>query len=196
MKILGIDHATVHGGLAVLVGDSEFACMDTIDLSEFEGMSPERAMFDVTDTYIEIYHPNCVALEKPMALRNGKIARMLIQVYTGAKLAAELRDVPVVEVTPQEVKLYTAGHGQAEKEDVARALVAQFGIPMDKVAPPIYYKTGKKKGQLRDRLWDVSDSMALAIAASRILHKRSLEAIPLGSMHFEVGGVNGHVSRT
>lgn len=172
MRILGIDHATVHGGIAVLLGTSMFEALDPVDLRELDQWSPECAMLNVADTYIDQYKPAYVALEKPMALRNGKVARMLIQVYTGAKLAAELRGIPIIEVTPQEAKLYTAGHGQAEKEDVARALVAQFKLDIDMVAPPVYYKTGKKKGKLKERLYDVSDAAALCIAAQQILRNK------------------------
>lgn len=170
MRILGIDHATVHGGMAVLLGDT-FEYLEPVYLREFEQWSPEVAMFNVVDAHIDEFKPSVVALEKPMALRNGKVARMLIEVYTSAKLAAELRDIRIIEVTPQEAKLYTAGHGQAEKEDVARALVAQFKLDIDKVAPPVYYKTGKKKGQLKERLYDVSDAAALCIAAQQLMKR-------------------------
>lgn len=175
MSILGIDHATNKAGLAFLNDTQQFEELEPILLKEMDTWEPEHAMYNVVETAIEEYKPSYVALEKPMALRNGKVARILIQVYTGAKLAAQINGVRVIEVTPQEAKLYTAGHGQAEKEDVARALVAQFKLDIDKVAPPVYYKTGKKKGQLKERLFDVSDAAALCIAAQQILKREVIE---------------------
>jgi len=175
MKILAIDHATVHGGSAVFDGTS-FSEYEAIDLRDFPMWSPAYAMMQVVDVLIQNHKPDYVALEKPMAMRNAEVARKLIEVYAACKLAAEMHDVPVVEVTPQLAKMYTAGHARAEKEDVARAIQAQFKLPFDSIAPPVYYKDKKRKGQIKERLWDVSDSMAIAIAAKQILHKEAVEA--------------------
>jgi len=177
MKILGIDHATVHGGLA-LMKDETFSIFEPINLKDFQNSSPMYAMFLLVNAYAESYKPDVIALEKPMALRNGDVARKLIEVYSAAKLAAEHSGVPVMEVTPQLAKMYTAGHAGAEKEDVARALQARFGLSYDEIAIPVLYKDKKRAGQVRERLFDVSDACALCVAAWEIKQK---EVMPVGA---------------
>lgn len=177
MRIIGVDHATIHGGIAMLESrwmrtnaDLAFVFHDTINLKDFE-TSPMYAMFNIVDAYIHENKPDVIALEKPMSLRNGDTARKLIEVYSAAKLAAEHADVEVIEVTPQLAKMYTAGHAAAEKDDVARALEARFDLAYDAIAIPVYYKDKKRKGQIRERLYDVSDACALCVAAAQIKAK-------------------------
>lgn len=175
VKVLGIDHATVHAGASVKQG-AKFLCFDAIDLREYEDVSPMRALFDIVGNYIKHYKPDVCALEKPMDNRNGDTTRKLTEVYAACKLAVELHGIPVIEVMPNTAKLAVTGNGHAEKEDVARAIAMQFKLPLDAVAPPVYYVTGKKKGHLKDRLWDVSDSMAICVAAEQIIKLEKLEA--------------------
>ena len=175
-RILGIDHATVHAGYAIFDGE-QFERIGAIDLTKSED-SPSYALFRFTRHLIADYDISVVALEKPMAMKNGKTARMLIEAYTGAKLAAEHHGKEIAEVTPQLAKQYTAGHTQAEKEDVARALVAQFKLDIDVIAPPVYYKRpNKKAGQLRHRLYDPSDAAALCVAAWQIRKSEAIGAM-------------------
>lgn len=167
MKILGIDHATVHAGMAVLE-DGEFKEYKPINLKGFDNITPMHGMFNAVTLFIKLLKPDLIALEKPMALRNGDVARKLIEVYAACKLAAEHNDIPVLEITPQLAKMYTAGHAGAEKDDVARALQARYGLPFDDIAIPVYYKDKKRKGQIKERLYDVSDACAICVAASEI----------------------------
>ncbi|MDA8120716.1 MAG: crossover junction endodeoxyribonuclease RuvC [Gammaproteobacteria bacterium] len=175
--VLGIDHATVHAGIALMEND-QFIRLQAVNAKGHEG-SPMAVMYDTVRDWIETYHPDVVALEKPMALRNGDVARKLIEVYAACKLAAERSGVRVVEVTPQVAKQYTAGHGQAEKEDVARSLQARFGLEYDAIAIPVYYKDKKRKGQVRERLFDVSDACALCVAAREIVMHEVREIQPV-----------------
>ncbi|WAH35030.1 crossover junction endodeoxyribonuclease RuvC [Alicyclobacillus dauci] len=174
MKILGVDHATHHAGIALFESDwmnndtdLAFVTFSAIDLSKCDE-SPMSAMFQIVKLWIFDHRPDVVALEKPMALRNGDVARKLIEVYAACKLAAEQSNVSVMELAPQLGKLHTIGHAGAEKEDVARALQARFDLDYDSIAIPVYYKDKKRKGQVRERLYDVSDACALCVAAAEI----------------------------
>jgi crossover junction endodeoxyribonuclease RuvC len=64
-------------------------------------------------------------------------------------LAAGLRDLPVDELAPAEVKRAVAGRGNATKEQVRRAVMAQCGLR-------------SMKGPS-----DVSDAVAIALCAAR-----------------------------
>lgn len=167
MKILGIDHATIHAGMAFLE-NGVFTQYKPINLKGFDDITPMHGMFNAVTLFIKLFRPDLVALEKPMALRNGDVARKLIEVYAACKLAAEHNNTPVLEITPQLAKMYTAGHAGAEKDDVARSLEARFGLNFDDIAIPVLYKEKKRKGQIRERLYDVSDACAICVAASEI----------------------------
>lgn len=176
--ILGIDHATISAGYAIFDG-TRFHDIGVIHLPDFSG-TPPYVLFTHTEELIDCHKPDLIALEKPMSNRNGDTTRKLTEAYMGAKLAAECHGVEVVEVTPKIAKMYTAGHGEAEKIDVARALVAQFKLDMDTIAPPVYYKRDSKrykKGQLRERLYDPSDAAALCVAAWQIRKSEAIGAM-------------------
>ncbi|SIS88636.1 crossover junction endodeoxyribonuclease RuvC [Alicyclobacillus vulcanalis] len=173
MRILGIDHGTRYAGWAVLdvKGDKhEWLGYGLITLTGEDTLDATMgALHTSVANLIQNYEPTIVALEEPMAMRSGKVARKLIQMYTAARLAAALKHIPILDITPQTLKLYTAGHGAAEKDDVARALVEHYGLDYDEIAVPEYYKSGKRKGELKGRLYDVSDACGLCVAAVRIL---------------------------
>lgn len=173
MRILGIDHGTRYAGWAVLDvkgGKYEWLGYGLITLTGEDTLDATMgALHTSVANLIQNYEPTIVALEEPMAMRSGKVARILIEMYTTARLAAVLRHIPIIDVTPQKLKLYTAGHGGAEKDDVARALCEHYGLEYDEIAVPEYYKTGKRKGQIKGRLYDVSDACGLCVAAVRIL---------------------------
>lgn len=190
MRILGIDHGTRYAGWAVLDvkgGKYEWLGYGLITLTaEVTLDATLAALHTSVNGLIKQYEPNIVALEEPMAMRSGKVARMLIQMYTAAKLAAALRRIPIIQVTPQTLKLYTAGHGAAEKDDVARALVEHYGLDYDDIAVPVYYRTGKRKGQIKERLYDVSDACGLCVATVRILQYK-LAQDEGGGIHVDAG---------
>ncbi len=144
------------------------------------------ALHTSVHSLIAQYEPTIVALEEPMAMRSGKVARKLIQMYTAARLAAALKHIPILDITPQTLKLYTAGHGGAEKDDVARALCEHYGLDYDDIAVPMYYKTSKRKGDIKERLYDVSDACGLCVAAVRVLHYK-LTQDEGGGSHVDAG---------
>lgn len=173
MKILAIDHGTRLVGWAVADGTTVHPC----GLLRLEENYPQSltALFGFVLSQLGEYHPDTVALEKPMSLRNGHIAQMLIEHYTACKLAAVMAHIPVMEIAPPTLKLIVTGVGNADKQAVADALVHKWGLRLDDIAPPELYKTGKRKGEVRKRNWDASDACALAIAA-HVIREREAKA--------------------
>lgn len=165
-RYMGFDHGTSHCGWGVL-DDTELVAYGPLEL-DMPYPSTLPALAGQFERMIEHYRPDVVSLEEPMALRNGGVARKLIEHYSVLKLTALRRGLGLREVTPQTLKIHAAGHGQATKEDVAWAVVKRFGVPYDKVAIPVYYKEKKRAGQVRDRLFDTSDGIGLAWAAYEI----------------------------
>ncbi len=140
-----------------------------LDMTGFTHPEVLRVLKNRAGRLIDQWNPDVVALEKPMAMRSGKVARLLIEMYAACEIAALERHKAIMPVTPQLAKLYAAGHGAADKEDVALALQAKYGLDYDEIAVPLYYKTGKRKGEVRERLWDVSDACALCVAAVELI---------------------------
>jgi crossover junction endodeoxyribonuclease RuvC len=83
-------------------------------------------------------------------------------------LAALHNRVPIAEIRPSELKMFT-GKGNADKETVATEMQMLFDLDYDKIAVPVLYKRddpkGKyNKGDLQQRLFDPSDALALCWA--------------------------------
>ena len=172
-RILAIDHGSRLVGWAVAEDGQPSAC----GLLRLEEDYPQSltALFGFVLSQLGEYHPDTLALEKPMSLRNGRIAQMLIEHYTACKLAAVMAQIPLIEIAPPTLKLIVAGAGNADKQAVADALVHKWGLRLDDIAPPELYKAGKRKGEVRKRNWDASDACALAIAAHVILGRETKE---------------------
>jgi crossover junction endodeoxyribonuclease RuvC len=180
VKILGIDHGTRYAGWAVVsVGRRglTFKGYGLIDLTDHAHPEVLRELKRRAGQLIDQWMPDFVALEKPMAMRSGKVARLLIEMFASCELAALERYRSIIPVTPQLAKMYSAGHAGAEKEDVALALHARYGLEYDEIAVPVLYKSGKRKGQIRDRLFDVSDACALCVAAAELLKAKVETAV-------------------
>ena len=82
--------------------------------------------------------------------RLGRIARRTLVSLLGALLVAIARvGIPLLELTPASVKSSVAGHGGADKQQVARMVKLQLGLGA--IALPS----------------DASDALALALAAGQ-----------------------------
>lgn len=71
-------------------------------------------MLEVIDRHL----PDLCAVEMPVYGRNAQSMLKLGRAQAAAVLAALLRDIPVVEYTPAEVKKSVTGNGSATKEQV------------------------------------------------------------------------------
>ena len=103
-----------------------------------------RAIVEQLTEVIDQHHPDVVAVESPFVKSNVRAALALGRAQAAAFIAAALRDRPVFEYAPREVKIAVAGDGNADKEVVAAALALELGV----AAPPT--------------LLDESDALAVA----------------------------------
>jgi crossover junction endodeoxyribonuclease RuvC len=108
------------------------------------------------------YRPDALAIEDVFTFKNPKTALRLAQARGVAILAASLASVPIFEYAPNQIKNAVAGHGRAEKSQVAYMVKQILKIPLD-LAP------------------DASDALAAAICHA---NQKTLNAA-LG------GGLNG-----
>lgn len=103
-----------------------------------------RAIVEQLTEVIDQHHPDVVAVESPFVKSNVRAALALGRAQAAAFIAAALRDRPVFEYAPREVKIAVAGDGNADKEVVAASLALELGV----AAPPT--------------LLDESDALAVA----------------------------------
>jgi crossover junction endodeoxyribonuclease RuvC len=68
---------------------------------------------------VDQYKPRALAIEDVFTMINPRSALRLAQARGVAILAAALRDIPIFEYAPNQIKNSVTGHGRAEKDQVA-----------------------------------------------------------------------------
>lgn len=150
MRILGIDPGFDRLGIAVIEGDpSRPTLIMSACVLPAKGAPSERLAFvsrAITEAILE-YSPDALAIETLFFGVNKKTALGVAEARGAILAAAGLASLPVIECTPQQVKLAVTGHGGADKASVASM------IPHLLILPP------------KDRLDDELDAIAVGITA-------------------------------
>jgi len=82
-----------------------------------------RTIYDELNGLIEKWRPDLLVMEEVFVLKQyPKAAIQLGEVRGVVYLAAQRRDLPVVDVKPTEVKSALTGSGRADKEQMKRAI--------------------------------------------------------------------------
>jgi len=125
---------------------------------------PERleAIYLALTDLFELHNPALVAVERLFFTKNVQTAFAVGQARGVVLLAAALRGLDVREATPSEVKVATAGHGSAGKEQVGRMVQAILG--MSEMPTPD----------------DAADALAIAICIAH--RERMVSRIPTGAL--------------
>jgi crossover junction endodeoxyribonuclease RuvC len=149
--VLGVDPGLTRCGLGVVSGPPgrpvhvRHDCVTTPSDLPLE-QRLVRLHAGVVDA-IATHRPVLVAVERVLFSRNVRTAMGTGQAAGVAMLAAAQAGLPVVQLTPTDVKASVAGDGGADKDGVARMVVAQLGL----AATP--------------RPADAADALAVALAA-------------------------------
>jgi crossover junction endodeoxyribonuclease RuvC len=131
MKILGIDPGLAVTGFGVVEVDNRGAkllnagCFTT-DSGEISGRL--KLIFGNITDLVASEQPDEVAIEEGFYGKNVKVAMSLGQARGAVLLACSLKNVPVYEYSPREVKLSTVGRGSASKEQVNYMIKALLGL--------------------------------------------------------------------
>jgi len=164
--ILGIDPGTAMLGYGIV--ERTGPRLRAIDYGVIKTSAtlslPERleAIYLALTDLIELHAPVLVGVERLFFTKNVQTAFAVGQARGVVLLAAALHDLEIREATPNEVKVATAGHGSASKEQVARMVQAILGLP--EVPTPD----------------DASDALAIAICVAN--RERSVSRIPVGAL--------------
>jgi crossover junction endodeoxyribonuclease RuvC len=121
--VLGIDPGTATTGYGVVAREGGGAVsLLECGVVRTEATSPLalrlRAIFEGVVEVLERTHPDVVAVESAFYAKNARTALVLGHARVAILLAATLRDLPVAEYAPAEVKNAVAGTGRATKEQV------------------------------------------------------------------------------
>lgn len=132
MRILGIDPGSYSTGYG-LVEDSGGRLKEIESGAIRPGRQKEfllrlSEIHDALSDLIDRARPDEVAVENPFLARNFRSVLQLGQARAAALLPAVKAGVTVFEYAPRQVKLAVVGHGEAEKEQVARMVALLLGL--------------------------------------------------------------------
>ena len=166
MIILGIDPGTAMLGYGVIERTGpRLRGIDYGVISTPSDLSlPERleSIYLALNDLIDLHAPAMVGVERLFFTKNVQTAFAVGQARGVVLLAAAQHDLEVREATPNEVKVATAGHGGAAKEQVQRMVQAILGLA-EMPTPD-----------------DAADALAIAICVAN--RERSISRVPTGAL--------------
>ena len=132
MRILAIDPGFDRLGMAVLEGNpSRPVLLWSTCILPKKG-APEARLAEVwqaVEEALEKYAPEALGIETLFFGVNKKSALGVAEARGVVLAAAGKHQIPVIECSPQEVKLAVTGHGGADKGAVARMLPKLLTLP-------------------------------------------------------------------
>jgi crossover junction endodeoxyribonuclease RuvC len=151
MRIIGIDPGTDRAGFGIVdYAKNAFSYVESGILRVTSGEGRADRLFTIETALREIvarHHPERAGVETLFFSKNRTTALSVAEARgVILKVFAE-NSIPVIEISPMEVKLLLTGHGRAAKNDVARM-------------------AGRFSGaDLSGKVDDETDAVAIAIAA-------------------------------
>jgi len=136
LRILGIDPGYAIVGFGILdyeksrFGVVEYGAIFTEAHTDFNGRL--KNIFEDMEYILEKYKPDCMAIERLYFTTNQKTAIDVAQARGVINLAAAIKNLPVYEYTPLQVKQSVVGYGKAEKKqvmDMTRRILKLEQIP-------------------------------------------------------------------
>jgi crossover junction endodeoxyribonuclease RuvC len=151
-RILGVDPGLTHSGFGIvdLCGNTiTYVESGSIGIPDQNLKIPDRIKYHFLKLgeIIERVQPNELALEAIFYARNVRMAIELAHIRGALILAAKLKNMPVYEYSPLEIKQAVVGYGKASKDQVHKMV-----------------KTILKRQELKDS--HASDALAAAICHS------------------------------
>ena len=131
MRILGIDPGSFATGYGIVEEESGRLCyLECGTIRPLRRHQFLQRLAEIQNALAEIVHrfsPDEVAVENPFLHRNVRSMLQLGQARAAALLPAVQAGLPVFEYAPRQIKLAVAGHGNAEKTQVARMVSLLLG---------------------------------------------------------------------
>ena len=131
MIVLGIDPGLAIMGYGVIRYENQrWEAIDygSVRTGELSFPLRLRKIYDEVCGLIERHHPDELAVEQVFYAENVKTALTVAHARGVILLAAGLKNIPVAEYSPREVKQAVAGSGAASKEQVRRMIRDLLGL--------------------------------------------------------------------
>lgn len=130
--ILGIDPGTTIMGYGIIKCQGakiQLLNFGVLNLSKYKTHEHKlRIIFERITALIDGFTPDHVALEAPFFGKNVQSMLKLGRAQGVAMAAALVKDIPIKEYAPKEIKLAITGNGNASKEQVAGMLQNMFHL--------------------------------------------------------------------
>ncbi len=154
MLILGIDPGLARLGWGVVEETKQtpralaYGCFET--LSKTPHAERLAAVHKELLRLIKKYHPDKIAVEKLFFSKNVKTALQVGEARGVILMTAAILNIPIVEISPKEVKQTLTGYGQADKTQIQRMI--QLLLKLKNIPKPD----------------DAADALAIALAGARL----------------------------
>lgn len=132
MLVLGIDPGTAIVGYGLIEYKKnkmkviDYGCVYT-EKDKSMNMRIKEIYLGITEL-IEKHNPDTVAIEEIFYFKNNKTVISVSQARGVILLAAELKNIPIAEYTPLQVKMGITGYGRAEKKQVQLMVQRILGL--------------------------------------------------------------------
>ena len=124
--IMGMDPGTNIMGYSVIECRGKQVKLVSLGIIDLTGYSDHylkiKHIFERTQSLIDQYHPDDLAIEAPFYGKNVQSMLKLGRAQGAAISAALSRSMPIHEYAPKKIKMSITGNGNAEKEQVAAML--------------------------------------------------------------------------
>ncbi|MFA6414732.1 MAG: crossover junction endodeoxyribonuclease RuvC [Candidatus Paceibacterota bacterium] len=135
MRILAIDPGYDRLGIAIIEGDPSRPTLLMSGCVQPEKGAREDRLAEVSQAVtdaIRDYAPDALAIETLFFSVNKKTALGVAEARGTVLAAAGLASLPVIECSPQQVKLAVTGHGGATKASIAMMIPRLLSLPPKK----------------------------------------------------------------
>jgi crossover junction endodeoxyribonuclease RuvC len=170
--ILGIDPGTQIMGYSLLrkaEDKPELMLMDVLYLKKIGDYKLRiRQIFDKTQSIIDMYHPDHLAIEAQFFGKNVQSMLKLGRAQGVAIAAAMSRDLSYTEYEPATIKQMVTGNGNASKEQVASILQNIFGFTDE----PQYFDATDALAVAYTCYMEQNDNMAELRKQLKVSHKK------------------------
>jgi len=120
-RILGIDPGSRKAGFGIIESGHyhpTYVSSGVIRVEKFSGAERLKNIFESVMQIIDQYHPEVMAIEKVFVYKNPSSAITLGQARGVILCAAALKNLPIMEYTPTQIKRTIVGQGHATKDQV------------------------------------------------------------------------------
>jgi crossover junction endodeoxyribonuclease RuvC len=132
LRVLGVDPGLTRCGIGVVEGPPAAPRLVHRELVRTPREDPLEVRLDALHRAvagaIAEHRPDVIAVERVLFSSNVRSAMATGQAAGVSLLAAAQSGVPVTAYSPNDVKLTIAGHGGADKAEVARMVAMQLGL--------------------------------------------------------------------